>query len=253
MAVLNTAVLTSNITTSTGEKVGVTNESNVSRTTNLDVDITVVKSSTPTWVLPLGKVSIKTTITNNTGIELSDFKIRDTLSEGANFVPSTLKIGSVLHEDLDPIVGFIAPVTLGTGASFNVSYEIMVDKYTDATEILNSTKLEVDLGGHKFEIDSSDLKINILQNNISLLKTAAPSAVKSGDEITYTIVISNTGEMTNTGLIFTDQIPMGTTFVENSVKVDGIEKAGYNPADGFALEDLATNGSINVEFKVLVN
>ncbi len=253
MAVLNTAVLTSNITATTGEKVEVTNQSNISTTTLIDTDITIAKISTPTWILPLGKVTIETTITNNTGVDLSDFNIKDTLSEGASFVPSTLKIGSVLHEDLDPIAGFVAPVTLGAGADFTISYEIVADKYTDVTEISNATKLDVDLDGQKFEINSSELKITVLQNKVSLLKTATPSAVKSGGEITYTIVITNDGEMTNTDLLFTDEIPTGTTFVENSVKIDDIEKTGYNPADGFALDDLETNGSIKVEFKVLVD
>ena len=113
--------------------------------------------------------------------------------------------------------------------------------------------MEVELNGQKFVINSSELKITVLQNKISLLKTATPSAVKSGDEITYTIMITNAGEMTNTDLLFTDEIPTGTAFVENSVKIDDIEKAGYNPADGFALNDLEANGSIKVEFKVLVN
>lgn len=253
MAVLNTAVLKSNITATTGEKVEVTNQSNISKTSNIDTDIAIAKVATPTWVLPLGKVTIVTTITNNTDVELSDFNIKDTLSEGASFVPSTLKIGSILHEDLDPIIGFVAPVTLGPGTDFTISYEIVADKYTDVNEISNFTKLEVEVDGQKFVINSSELKITVLQNKISLLKTATPSAVKSGDEITYTIMITNAGEMTNTDLLFTDEIPMGTAFVENSVKIDDIEKAGYNPADGFALDNLAANGSIKVEFKVLVN
>ena len=109
MAVLNTAVLKSNITATTGEKVEVTNQSNISKASNIDTDIAIAKVATPTWVLPLGKVTIATTITNNTDVELSDFNIKDTLSEGASFVPSTLKIGSILHEDLDPIIGFVAP------------------------------------------------------------------------------------------------------------------------------------------------
>lgn len=65
--------------------------------------------------------------------------------------------------------------------------------------------------------------------------------------------ITNTGTLLKTNLVFTDVIPTGTTFVANSVKIDGIFQPGSNPAVGFALSNLAVGASTVVEFDVTVN
>lgn len=252
MALTNTAILKSNISTAEGEKVEVTNSSNILKTSQMNTDIAIVKSVNQTWALPLGKVTIETTITNNSDIEISDFSIKDTMSEGATFVENSLKIGSVSYE-YNPFSGFTAPITLGVGAEFVMTYEISIDKYTDATEISNSTQITLTADSKQFQINSSEVKVRVLHNNVYVLKSANTTAVKSGDELIYTITISNDGELENTDLFFSDPIPTGTTFVDGSVKVNDIEKAGINPADGFALDDLSPNQTIKVEFKVLVS
>lgn len=50
-----------------------------------------------------------------------------------------------------------------------------------------------------------------------------------------------------------NDFPTGTTFVANSVKIDGISQPGSNPAVGFALPNLAVGASTVVEFDVTVN
>lgn len=252
MAITNTAYLRSNITNTEDEKVEITNSSNVLKINQMDFDIDIVKNVSQNWALPLSNITIETTITNNSELEISDFQIMDFMSEGASFVENSLKIGNVSY-DYNPLEAFSAPITLGVGAEMHMTYQILVDKFTDATEITNSTQINLTVDEKQFQINSSEAKITIMQNNVYILKSANVTAVKSGDEIVYTITISNDGELKNTDLYFTDPIPSGTTFVEGSVKVDDIEKTGVNPVDGFDLEDLSPNESIKVEFKVLVD
>ncbi len=88
---------------------------------------------------------------------------------------------------------------------------------------------------------------------MSLLKTADTSAVKSGDTITYTITITNSGTITNTNLFFTDPTPSETTFVDGSVEIDDTSNPSFNPQTGFNLSDLEANQTIIVNFKVKIN
>ena len=74
-----------------------------------------------------------------------------------------------------------------------------------------------------------------------------------GDKHHYTSTVTNTGTLLKTNLVFSDQIPVGTTFVAGSVKVDGVAQPAYNPANGFTLANLAVGASTVVEFDVTVN
>ncbi len=46
------------------------------------------------------------------------------------------------------------------------------------------------------------------------------------DVLTYTVTIQNTGNVLATNVIFQDPIPIGTTFIANSVTVDGVSQPG---------------------------
>ena len=46
------------------------------------------------------------------------------------------------------------------------------------------------------------------------------------DVLTYTVTIQNTGNVLATNVIFQDPIPIGTTFIANSVTVDGFHNLG---------------------------
>lgn len=252
MAIKNTATLTSNLSYG-GEKIQVSTTSNTLSVNNIDTDILVVKSANKNYALPKDTITVTTLVTNNTTSELANFKVTDTLSNGATFVDGSLKIGSQEYKDINPISGFTLPITIGVGAEMDIVYEIKVDENITETEITNSAKLNITLDGKSFEITSNILTLPVLLNEVYLLKTADTTAVKSGDKIKFTITISNDGTLTNTDLFFTDKIPDGTTFIEQSVTVDGVQKPDFDPEVGFNLEDLGQSENIVVTFEVIVN
>ena len=251
MAILNTANLTSKVTLDTGETFDFTTNSNTSRSNKVDDDIKISKTVSKNWVKAEDVVTISTQLTNNMSVDIEDINIKDTLTEGATFIPGTVKVGEQTYQDFDPIVGFKLPVTIGGfGADMVVSYNISVDKYLSVSSIKNQSTINVNVDNKQFELNSTQMEIKILDNEIYLTKTANLMAVKSGDRLTYTIEISNNGQYTNTELFFKDTIPEGTTFVENSVKIDKVLKEGLNPNTGFELSDLTPSGTIVVEFSV---
>lgn len=253
MAILNTANLTSNFDNGSGEEISVSNSSNTLRTNNLDTDILVQKTASKTWAIASDTLTLTTTIVNNTDLNISDITIKDTLSDDATFVAGSLTIGSIPQPDYDPIAGFSAPVDIsGSGGSVEICYQIQVAKYLTSDEITTQTTLSITLDTKKFDLTSQELQISILNNEIWIRKTADTSAVVSGEVLTYTITIQNSGNFKNTNLNFVDPIPDGTTFVDGSVKINNIEQPSYHPGTGFALDDLDPNDEIIIEFKVKI-
>ncbi len=254
MPIINQASLASSVTSQSGQKISLTTDSNVQRTTNVDTDIVLVKSANKDYAIANDIITVTTIITNNTDQDIDDFNITDTLSTGASFVAGSVKIGSVNYAEYDPVAGFDPPITIGAqGGEMTMSYDIVIDRYLAVDEVYNSTTLTTTIDGVQYSVASNSVAMPALESGITMLKSADKNAVKSGDILTYTVQISNTGTATNTDIIFTDPIPHGTTFVPNSVTVDGIEKSDYHPADGFALPDLSPRASVTVSFKVQID
>lgn len=253
MAILNKASLTSTIPNGVGGTVDVAVESNTYRVNNVDVDIVIEKSAEQTWAIPESVLSVTTTITNDTDLNIEDIKIQDVLSEGAHFVQGSITVDSQSYAEANIIDGFTIPVTLGgSGGSMEVTYQIKLDKYIDADTITNTSSIDFELDGKQFNLTSNQLSIDVLHNDISILKTANTGVAKTGDVLTYTIVITNNGELVNTNVQFVDKLPSEVEFVANSVKIGDITYAEYDPNTGFPLNDINPNDTITIEFKAQI-
>ena len=88
---------------------------------------------------------------------------------------------------------------------------------------------------------------------MSNVKSVDKGFAVKGDILTYTSVITNTGSVPVTDVIFRDEIPAGTTFVDGSVTVDGVSYPAYNPQTGFFAANLTPQASVTVTFQVQVN
>ncbi|MDE6188781.1 MAG: DUF11 domain-containing protein, partial [Clostridia bacterium] len=71
-----------------------------------------------------------------------------------------------------------------------------------------------------------------------------------GEEITYTVVIENTGEVEAQNVTLTDLLPPETTLVANSIEIDGVAYAGTLPV---TIAQLDSGASVTVTFKVTAN
>ncbi len=74
----------------------------------------------------------------------------------------------------------------------------------------------------------------------------------TGDTLTYTHTITNTGTEPLTNLFFTDTSPQDTEHVEGSVTIDGSSFPSLNPNDGFFIDSLAPGESKQITNQVLI-
>lgn len=253
MPILNKAHLTSKFTTTTGESIDASFDSNTHRTNKVDEDILFVKSSSKEWLMPNEKITLTTTITNNADESISDFTFQDTLSQDATFVAGSLKIGNTAYDTFDPTSGFTAPVTLdGSGAQLTISFDVLSATYPQDYKFTSKSQISFAMGNNAISLNSNEKEIKILNNEIYISKQSDLRAVVSGDVILYTITITNDGEFANTDLFFTDDLPASLEFVIGSVKIDNVERSDLDLATGFALADLQPNGTITITYSAKV-
>lgn len=253
MAILNQAQLSSSITNTEGGLVTVTTNSNTQRTNKVDTDILLVKSSGKSWGIPKEEILVTTIITNNMDVNLEDFFFQDTLSNGATFVEGSLKVGSEPREELNPIDGFDLSVTIGAlGGECDISYSILIDETPRVDEVSIQSSIVATIEGKQFDVTSQIAKIQILNNEVYILKEADLKIVKSGEEITYTLTITNAGSLENSNLILTDPLPPEISFVQGSVLINNVSSPDANPEQGITLPNLGTGESITVSFKASV-
>lgn len=93
---------------------------------------------------------------------------------------------------------------------------------------------------------------NGVNPDLTVTKTVDKSTAIVGDILNYESTLFNNGSLNLTDIVFTDSIPVGTHFVENSVYIDGVNYPGYNPESGFNLGSLLPNASKVVRFQVEV-
>lgn len=176
------------------------------------------------------------------------------MGTGAKFVEGTLKVGIESYPGNNPITGATLPVTVGgQGGELTFSYEVAVDDPAEVETFVNQSNVQFEISGTQYNVSSNEVSVHILDNQVYLLKTADKTIVKSKDVVTFTITITNDGELENTNMMFSDPLPTGATFVAGSVKIDDEVKADLNPTTGFALSNLAAGGQIKIEFQVTID
>jgi len=70
------------------------------------------------------------------------------------------------------------------------------------------------------------MRVIVPQPNLTIVKSASANPVSSGQTVTYSIVVTNTGTGNAINARVTDPLPQYTTYVANSTRLNGITVAG---------------------------
>jgi uncharacterized repeat protein (TIGR01451 family)/fimbrial isopeptide formation D2 family protein len=206
---------------------------------------------------------------------------------------SPLQDGLAIHAPEDPTAGALrADATATTDNVATISFDVVIDSdVVDGAIIANQGFLNATGtgSGPASEEPSDDPATAVLDDptrdvvgNLPLVdahKTVqilvdggSAGNVDPGDVLQYTIVISNTAATPATGVVFTDAVPADTTYVSDSVQLNGlavgIPDGGISPlVSGIAVSSadltpplpgagngtLSSGGSATLIFEVQVN
>lgn len=232
-------------------------DSNIVNTEILTYSVPKVKSADKTFMQEGETAQHTIVITNNSQTQLFNLFFKDNMSSGATHVAGSVTVNGVPQPTYDPVAGFALPA-LNAGQAVTVSYTVQANNPLTQTPVTNYATLDYTVddperGNVDFSENTNTVSIDIISNRMTVVKSVDKAYAVKGDNLHYTTVITNTGTLAKSDLVFTDPVPAGTTFVDGSVKINGTSYATYNPQTGFALPDLAVGESVTVEFDVKVN
>lgn len=240
-----------------GQTIAAGLDSNIVTTEILTYSVPKVKSADKSFMQEGETAQHTVVITNNSQTTLFNLVFRDTMSSGATYVAGSVTMNGVSQPTYDPAMGFPLP-DLAAGQAVTVGYTIQANNPVTQTPVTNYATLDYSVDDPlrsvvNFSENTNTVSIDIISNRLTVVKSVDKTYDVKGDNLHYTTVITNTGNLLKSDLVFTDPVPAGTTFVVGSVKINGAAYPAYNPQTGFDLPDLAVGQSVMVEFDVTVN
>ena len=216
----------------------------LSVTKSVDADIKVVNEEI-----------LYTIIVEDTGqLEATNVLVSDVIPEGLTLVSNSIYVDGVLQPDIFPInLGYITP-----GQSKVITYKLIASAVPIINPVVNIANINYTFQpfpGYSVNIDdiSNPVSVAIVDNEINLIKTVDKAIAEKGDELLYTSFIYNNGSIVAQNIIFIDDIPLGTTYIDGSVIVDGVSQPTFNPAVGFNVGTLNPNQVRTISYKVIIN
>lgn len=257
MEIKNMSNLSMDLTSTLGETVTITKNSNEVITNSITDEFTKVLSTTSTYILVGEESMITATLTNNTAIQLETVSFKNTLNAGLTFVAGSVILNDVEQPEADIITGIDLGNIEVTGVNvikFKVTTaEATTEEFGTAQGIVNYTIQDPIEGEKSLEENTNSIDLEIIEADITVECSVNKGYAIKGNTLHYTTTITNGAKTEKSNLIFKNPIPEGSSFVAESVKIDDSPQTAYDPATGFALNNLAVETSTKVEFDVMVN
>lgn len=113
--------------------------------------------------------------------------------------------------------------------------------------IIRSTALE---SGQRCPVEISIFVENL---ELTLIKSANKSFVKSEDTLIYSLVIQNTGTIIADTALIQDILPANTTLIPNTTHINGILTPEADITTGIEIKSIPVGGSVKIDFSVNVS
>ncbi|MGG4312761.1 DUF11 domain-containing protein, partial [Bacillus anthracis] len=235
-------------------------ETTSSNTTNIQfIDAILIATKSANTVLANIDETIEYTvlIQNNGSTTTNSIFFTDIIEDGTVFISGSVTVNNTVLPAADPNIGFSIP-NITSGQVATITFQVSVTNLPAANPTPNTANIvydfifNPDFAPIQKSTTSNTTFVQINDADIVSLKTVDLTSVTIGDVLTYTTTLTNTGNTDATALVFTDNIPGGTTFIDGSVLVNNIPQLNANPSTGILLGTIAPNISIPVTFSVTV-
>ncbi|MEN8168987.1 MAG: isopeptide-forming domain-containing fimbrial protein [Pseudomonadota bacterium] len=167
---------------------------------------------------------------------------------------SPLQSGMLINAPEDTTPGVMHADPIGATNLATITFDVVINDVFDGTVISNQGFVVADGAGTSGPVveepsddpataTDDDPTLNVVGNVpfvdaqklvelVDLAPAGTLGVVEPGDQLRYTITITNNGTTPATNVVFTDAVPAGTTYVAGSVELDGIavaDVAGVSP------------------------
>lgn len=224
----------------------------VSRPLTTDiVDVTLEQDISPAVAQAGQTVRCTVTLTNASSVPIRCVRI--TLPD----LVQTLNIRSVTYNGRTVQNGClcrgIAIPAVAAGGQAVVTVDAVVPQ--DVSGAVTSTAqagytVSAANGSARLTASSDTAVLAVAAPGLEVEKTADRSFVtQENNVVTFTLTVRNTGAADVSGVVVTDVLPEGLSYVAGSTRVGGRRYTDQDPADGIALGTLRAGGSTAVTFQ----
>ncbi|MGN7356984.1 DUF7507 domain-containing protein [Paenibacillus sp. SAF-054] len=246
---VNQASTASVFTLPGGRQVSVNNVSNTVTIPVAIPNVSVVKTVSAIDAVVGDTLLFTSVVTNNGAANVNNVILNDPLPSNVSFITGSVIVNGALRPSAVPSAG-ISIGTLAPGAAATITFEVRITMAIPS-QINNQSTVSFTSGTFSGSASSNITTTPVTQPQISLLKSASIINATVGDSVTYTVTISNNGNLA-ANVILTDNIPAGTTFTPNSIIINGFPFPGESPAAGISLGSLAPGATTVVSFSVVI-
>lgn len=188
-------------------------------------DLVIVKTQNKQYVNTEDIITYTLTAKNIGSAPTSTVVVTDPIPSGTTYVDGSLS-GNVAFSG-DPTTAITLTSPIPSGGSATISYQIKVGNVVPSTNPIPNTAKMLST----FTIDplnpngasriNTSNTVTAFVSNATLVtkKTVDKSVAYLNDVITYQVSLTNSGNVSANNVILTDPIPVGTTYVLNSLAV----------------------------------
>jgi uncharacterized repeat protein (TIGR01451 family) len=203
---------TATVSSTTSDPNAGNNSATSNATVSVSADVAVTKSA-PATIAPNGSIAYTIGVTNNGPNVAQNVSLSDTLPASTTFTSLSSPGG---WSCTTPAVGGTGTVTCSIATLANAataSFTLTVATTAPAgSTITNTANVSATSPDSSAGNNSATASTVVGAPDVAIVKTVTPSAnIPNGPE-TYTIVVTNNGPGTATGVTVTDILPAGTTF-----------------------------------------
>lgn len=207
-------------------------------------------------------VSFSLGLTNTGGSAATNVVVKDVLPSGLEFISGSTKLNGNAIADTLFTTG-VKIDSLAVGAVPTITFQAKVTASTPGVLTNTGTATADSLGQVS---DTATVTIQqVLQPALSIAKTVLNNSLvgstfaenanaKTGETVTFKLIVSNTGQSEAKNVVVADQVPAGLTYVSGSTKVDGVvDNTNAITGNGLNIANIAAGASKTVTFEATVS
>ncbi|MGE1033067.1 DUF7507 domain-containing protein, partial [Bacillus sp. GKis3/1] len=207
----------------------------------------------------VGDTLTYTIILNQTGnVAANDVVIQDMIPQGTTFIENSVIVNGETLPGVNPVSGIPIGTIIVDGDAI-ASFQVTVTSIPIQNELTNQaiTTFNYIVNPNNIPVTNTTttntVTTTVQNDNVIAIKSVDFTSALPGQTLTYTITITNSGNITIEDLLLVDTAPVDTTFVIGSVTINGINQPNANPENGITLGNLAPNESVIITFQVTIS
>jgi uncharacterized repeat protein (TIGR01451 family) len=205
-------------------------------------DLSITKTDAPDPVDGGDALTYTLTVTNAGPDPASNVVVTDTLPPGTTVVTIGSTQGSCSSPSEMPMTCTLGGLAAGASATVTIVVTSPVSGTLTNTGNVTSDTPDPDAGNNSATATTT---VDPREADVSITKAAAPDPVDVGDNLTYTLMVTNRGPSTAANVVVTESVPVGAV-VNSIATTQGVCDTTVEFSFDCRLGDLAANATATI-------